>query len=137
MKIGFSFGQCVADIVNGKVKYEDVLFIISGTAIESRDKLVDMGASYHTRAGYWLGLDLVKCMEVTNRLWDGQKVLQPRLQGIYRGMMSKDCIWADLMPSPVKTNAALEEAWQAYRMLVELTGDIPKDVQQEWQHGTY
>ena len=137
MKIGFSFGQCVADIVNGKVKYEDVLFIISGTAIDKRESLVEMGASYHTRAGYWLGLDLVKCMAVTNRLWDGQKVIQPRLQGIHRGMMNKDCIWADLMPSPVKTNAALEEAWQAYRMLVELTGDIPKDVQQEWQHGTY
>ena len=137
MKIGFSFGQCVADIVNGKVKYEDVLFIISGTAIDKRESLVEMGASYHTRSGHWLGLDLVKCMEVTQRLWDGQKVIQPRLQGIYRGLVRKECIWADLMPSPVKTNAALEEAWQAYRMLVELTGDIPKDVQQEWQHGTY
>ena len=37
MKIGFSFGRCIRDIVNGEVGYDDVAWIISGTALRDAE----------------------------------------------------------------------------------------------------
>jgi hypothetical protein len=133
MKIGFSLGMCVADIVQNRVAYNDVLFIISGTAIKTRPELSQIKESYAGRPNYWLGLDADKCLDICYQLWDGHKLLQPRLQDIYRYGVPKDCIWADMMPSPVKNNSALQSAWDNYRLLVDLTGDVPSEVQEYWK----
>ncbi len=39
MKIGFSFGRCIRDIVNGEVGYDDVAWIISGTALRDEENV--------------------------------------------------------------------------------------------------
>ena len=33
MKIGFSFGRCIRDIVNGEINIDDVAFLITATRI--------------------------------------------------------------------------------------------------------
>lgn len=133
MKIGFSLGQCVADVVKGKVSPTDILFIISGTAIKERAHIEDLRTGYGMRPGYWLGLDVEECIKVTYELWDSHKILQPRLQDVFRYGVPANCIWGDLMPSPVNTNAALQDAWNNYRLLVDLAGDVPENVQGHWQ----
>lgn len=133
MKIGFSLGMCVADMVKGNVKLEDVIFIISGTAIKERANIESLRDGYGSRPGYWVGLDIDKCLELTYQIWDSHRLLQPRLHDVYRYGVPADCIWADMMPSPVKTNAALQDAWNNYRLLVDLTGDVPANVHERWQ----
>lgn len=135
MKLGFSLGMCVSDLVKNKVRFEDVLVLITGTALTSREDIKTIVDSYGNRANYWLGLDLDACQKMTERLWDHGKILQPRLNGIHRHMVHPDCIWADVLPSPAKNNAALTEAWEQYRMLVDLTGDVPEGAQQQWVNG--
>lgn len=137
MKIGFSFGQCIADLVNKKVKFDDVLLIISGTAIEKREDIDAVIESYASRPGYLLGLDYAECLDMAQRIWDNHKLYQPRLTGDFRSVVPRDCIWGDLLPSPVKGNAALEQAWDQYRMLVSLTGDVPENVQDHWRGGIF
>lgn len=128
MKIGFSFGQCVRDLVQGVVQFDDVLFIISGTLIDknggtSLDSMVD---AYLQRPGYLQGLDREACLRMARRLWDANLVFQPRAQGIQRFPVV-DYVWADVFPTPREPNPALQAAWENYRTIVQLTNSPPDD----------
>ena len=39
MKIGFSLGRCVRDIVNGEVDIDDVAFLITATNIKTPEQV--------------------------------------------------------------------------------------------------
>ena len=39
MKVGFSLGRCVRDIIDDIVTYDDVAFIITGTALRYEDAI--------------------------------------------------------------------------------------------------
>jgi hypothetical protein len=39
MKIGFSLGRCISDIVNGEVALDDVAFVIAATNIHEEVQL--------------------------------------------------------------------------------------------------
>lgn len=133
MRIGFSFGRCIRDIVNGKVQYDDVLFIIAGTFIEKPKQLEGIVNSYLHRRGYLQGLDFDACMKVADRLWDDRKVLQPRLEGIFRNMVPEHAVWGDLFLSPESSNPSIDAAWQQYRMLVDLCGKSKDTNENDWK----
>jgi hypothetical protein len=57
MKIGFSFGRCVRDIVNGEVSIDDVAFIIAATNIHDKEQLVRVVENYLYEPTYLNGLD--------------------------------------------------------------------------------
>ena len=40
MKVGFSLGRCIRDIVNNVVDIEDVIVIIAGTKFETQEQLI-------------------------------------------------------------------------------------------------
>jgi len=57
MKIGFSFGRCIRDIVNGEVGYDDVAWIISGTSVKDAEGAKFVIEDYMHRRDYLEGLD--------------------------------------------------------------------------------
>lgn len=125
MKIGFSFGRCLRDIVSGKVKEADILFIISSTHVETREDIIEMVDVYLGRRDYLSGYDRNDCVETACRLLDNKKVIQPRKEGIHRFMVPTECVWVDLYPTVVSDNSAIKSAWESYRMLLQLVEKVP------------
>jgi len=127
MKIGFSLGRCVRDIVNETVKIEDVAFIIAATAIREKEQLVPVIQDYTCRDGYLLGLDEDKCQEVVDQLWDQRKILQPRLQGLHRHMQPENAIWVDIFPTAHSNSEAVKKAWDAYRFMIHMVENVDSE----------
>lgn len=132
MKIGFSFGRCVRDIVNGRVSYDDVLYVISATDILNVDQMTVVIDEYLYRRDYLQGLDRAQCLDVAQKLWADQKILQPRRLGISASKAPEWGVWADLAITPQDTNPAIDAAWQQYRMLVDLCGQTNHVPQNSW-----
>jgi hypothetical protein len=124
MKIGFSFGRCVRDIVNGEVSIDDVAFIIAATSIHDRDQLDSVIANYMGRRDYLAGLDQAKCQQVAIDLWDSNKILQPRRQGLQRHKQPANSVWVDLFPTELSTNESVKKAWDAYRFMLHMVENV-------------
>jgi hypothetical protein len=127
MKIGFSLGRCVRDIVTNDVSIDDVAFIIAATAIREKEQLVHVVREYLWRDGYLLGLDEDACLDVANQLWDQRKILQPRLQGLQRHMQPENAIWVDMYPTHISENDAVKKSWDAYRFMLHMTENVDND----------
>jgi hypothetical protein len=128
MKIGFSFGRCLRDIVNGEVAFEDVLCIIARTRMETEEHVLEVVEAYMHRYGYLLGLDQTKCEEIGVRLFNAGKILEPRANRINPMSVPADYLWMDLFPTiPNAASDAVRNAWDAYRMLIMLTEQLPEE----------
>jgi hypothetical protein len=79
MKIGFSLGRCLRDIVNGTVPYEDVYLIVSRTAIYDSSQMDYVVEEYLHRPDYLMGLDEGKCYDIGVKLMTEGKLFQPRV----------------------------------------------------------
>lgn len=127
MKVGFSFGRCIRDIVNGDVAYEDVAFIITGTALRDEDAINWCISEYLYRRDYLLGLDEECCKKVAIRLYGDGKLFQPRLQNIRAFHIPEVGVWADLFPTALAENESAKKAWESYRFFVHMTSQVPED----------
>ncbi len=127
MKIGFSFGRCVRDIVQGKVNTDDVLCIIARTHMPDERSVEWVVSEYLTRHGYLLGLNEKLCLEVGLDLFRSGRILEPRANGIGVLQVPKEFIWMDLYPTVVDVpNQGVQTAWEQYRMLIGLTAQLPE-----------
>lgn len=133
MKIGFSLGRCVRDIVNGFVKIEDVAWIIASTFIESEEQLKNVIFHYTGEPTYLSGLDEDECQRVALTLYSSGRVLQPRMQGVRRIMVPEGSIWADLYPTVTSENDNVKRAWNGYRMTLHLIEQLPEDADLHWR----
>jgi hypothetical protein len=136
MKVGFSLGRCIRDIVMDVVDINDVVVIVAGTRFETQEHLVPIINEYMYRAGYLDGLDESECQGVASVLFREGKIHQPRNFGIYRSMMQEDAVWADLLPTGGHTDPMVQEAWQAYRSMLGLTGNKPDNkeyIESNWK----
>jgi len=133
MKIGFSLGRCVRDIVNGVVDINDVAWIIASTCIRDEVGLEQVIKSYTMEPGYLLGLDEAECQRIAADLYTSGRVLQPRLQGIGRTMVPENSIWADLYPTVNSENSSLKRAWDGYRMMLHMVAQLPEDADIHWR----
>lgn len=133
MKIGFSLGRCVRDIVNEQVSADDVLVIVASTRFETDEQLKGIINDYMFRDDYLYGLDEELCQAVALNLFREGKIHQPRNFGQYRGMIRSEYIWADLVPTNIDSNAAVQQAWQAYRFMLSLTEQIPESQDENWK----
>jgi hypothetical protein len=123
MKVGISFSECIRDIVNGKVAFEDVMVICARTNF-SVDQLAtwkDVWGWYEN--GTWSGLDEQQTKNVAISLWKTGKIHQPRMfkNDVTWGVGRP--IWRDLIvpPDELKFNVELQTAWANYqRILAEL-----------------
>ncbi len=130
MKIGFSFGKCLRDIVNGVVAIEDVMVIIARTRIESKDQLINVVKDYQGFADRLQGLDEETCISMATTLWDDGRIHQPRLHGqsFWAGGVHEQYIWMDLVPSVTDLTPAAKDAWETYRMLLALGDKTPPPI---------
>jgi hypothetical protein len=122
MKIGFSLGRCIADIVSGKVKERDVLCIITNTAIKPDDfnastqKRIMM---YYKTQGY-IDVDADLAAETSIRLYLAGKIHQPRLYTDKNSQTWNFPIWMNLSPDHNDSNETLKQHWDAYASVVRL-----------------
>ena len=137
MKIGFSFGRCIRDIVTGQVSIDDVLIVVAATRVATREQLAPVVSEYMYRTGYLLGLDQNACLDTAQSLWDQGKLHQPRNFNASPYRASEKDIWADVLPTTVSKNESVQEAWNAYRILLNLAETVSSSDhlnQQEQEH---
>lgn len=127
MKIGFSFGRCIRDIVNGEVDIDDVAFLITATRIRDEEHVGQVIGTYMGEPGYLLGLDYDRCMEIALALWNTNRVLQPRAQGMHRHMQPESSIWVDIFPTALSGNEGVKKAWDAYRFMLHMTENVDNE----------
>jgi hypothetical protein len=125
MKIGFSFGRCLRDIVNETVDYQDVYLVISRTAIYDSSQIEGVVEMYLDRPGYLLGLDEGKCYDYAIKLMTDGKLFQPRVTfGKNPMQVAEDHVWMDLAPTITGEDAASEQvthAWKQYQLALKMT----------------
>jgi hypothetical protein len=124
MKIGFSLGRCIRDVVNGSVNIDDVAFIIAATCVREVEQLAPVIEDYMYRGDYLKGLDEAACQRVALELWNTNRILQPRRQGLHRHMQPKGSIWVDLFPTELSNNKSVKTAWDAYRFMLHMTENV-------------
>ena len=136
MKIGFSFGRCLGSIVRGEVALADVMCIIARTHMPKQEDVEWVVKEYLTRPGYLLGLDEAECLRVGVELWKTGRVIEPRSNGIYAMSVPKEYIWMDLYPTEAEVKSdGVKEAWNAYRMMILLTEQLPETNDNVLKHG--
>jgi hypothetical protein len=127
MKIGFSLGRCVRDIVNGEVDLDSVAFIIAATAIRDISQMDRVIEDYMLREDYLYMLDEARCKEVARDLWNSSKILQPRLQGLHRHKQPENSIWVDIFATVNSDSEAVKTAWNAYRFMLHMVENVDND----------
>ena len=127
MKIGFSFGRCVRDIVNGEIRLDDVLVIVTRTHIEDPEQLEGVVRAYLHEPDYLMGCDADRCLEVALELWYSGKLHQPRRHGAYPTRISEAYVWMDVIPTAKDMDPSVQAAWEAYRMLLVMRGNTIPD----------
>lgn len=128
MKIGFSFGRCVRDIVKGEVDINDVLVIVARTRMPDLESVKKVISDYMWRHDYLEGLDEEQCQAVGAQLFESGLVHQSRLEsGNIWGMAMAhdDAVWADVVPT-THMNEQVKDAWNQYRFLLNMTSNIPQ-----------
>ncbi len=124
MKIGFSLGRCVRDIVMGKVSEDEVAFIITATCIREIEQLAPVIEDYMYREDYLEGLNEEECQRVAQSLWNNNKLIQPRREGIHRHKQPANSVWVDMFPTELSENEAVKKAWDAYRFMLHMTENV-------------
>lgn len=133
MKIGFSLGRCIRDIVQGKISEDEVAFIITATCIREREQLHNVIEDYTYRGDYLSGLDLNKCMDVAYSLWDSNKLIQPRREGIHRHKQPANSIWVDMFPTELSESETVKKAWDNYRFMLHMTENIDTEAMETFK----
>ena len=132
MKVGFSLGRCIRDIVKGDVNIDDVVVIVTGTRIEDEEALKFVVQEYMYRENYLYGLDESECQGVASILWKEGKFHQPRNFGAHPPRVDEIAVWGDLVPTGGFEDPMVQEAWQAYRGMLGLTGTKPDKEETEF-----
>jgi hypothetical protein len=127
MKIGFSLGRCIRDIVNGDVSIDDVAFIIAATSAQDREHLDSVILMYTTEPTYLEGLGFERCLAVAHQLWDTNRILQPRRQGLRRHAQPENAIWVDIFPTALSENENVKRAWDAYRFMLHMVENVDEE----------
>lgn len=127
MKIGFSFGRCIRDIVNGEIALEDVAFIIGATAMRDEEQMIHVVEDYMYRSDYLSGLNEEKCKEVARELFNSGRLLQPRLQGIHRHKQPEGAIWVDIFPTVPTASENVKTAWEQYRFMLHMIENVDNE----------
>ena len=122
--IGTSLGKCVKDILDGTVKEDEVLFIVTNTMCPTLDRLIDVIKEYYyyppTRAYDMSAHSLEDAKAIAQRLFESGKLHQPRcLTEVYRAHTLKDT-WLEVVPTITSHNQSVVDAYGKYRMLAVL-----------------
>lgn len=78
--IGLSLSNCIRDIAWGRVSIGNVKFILSGTAINNRDDMLNVISGYSD--SYWHEIPIHKIIHLLETLVYSGRIIQPRVLGI-------------------------------------------------------
>jgi hypothetical protein len=106
---------------------EDVAFIITATNIREKEQLAPVITDYMFRDEYLYGLDEDQCQGIANELWESNKLLQPRRQGLHRHKQPKNSVWVDMFPTELSENQAVKTAWDSYRFMIHMVENVDTD----------
>lgn len=135
MKIGFSFGRCINDILNGIVPYDDVLLIVSRTKIEKIDQVRPV-VDHYIWENYICG-DLDGATAIGERLFNEAKLHQPRCMGVQVPSVPGDAIWLNLAPATDLMDDHVKAAWNQFKVLERLTLDKKPSLPAHINQGIY
>ena len=122
MKIGFSLGKCVRDIVNGSVSFVDVVVIVTRPNLSKEEHFDQPRRAHGYGRSYWGGLDVDECWKISLDLFRAGKLHQPRQYGAqYHSPVAADFVWMDLAPTINSANPMVADAWAKYQMLAKLS----------------
>jgi hypothetical protein len=128
MKLGLSFSRCLRDIIEDKVKYDDVLVVISRTDIDPHnDNHWDSIWYGYTQGGLshpeWRGYEdrNDEFRRLAARLYDGGKLHQPR-QYRLGNPVRLPYYWLDLVVpvEDLEELPAVKQAWEHYQIVANL-----------------
>lgn len=130
--IGTSLGKCLKSILEGEVKEEDVLLIITATSAPNFEKFKYVVDQYYKDGNYYVknpeayevsGISEEEYKELAYRLWHTGKIHQPLnfpehwdQSRVIRGQ-----IWLQIMPTNQNTTPSVVAAYETYKMLDILT----------------
>jgi len=129
--IGTSFGRCMASILRGEVREQDVLFIVTGTMCPDKKEFLEVAETYFSNGNRNVfqpeqynvdGITREKYMSLANHLYDAGKIHQPRNFAYGHGLAGRyDDLWLQVVPTNENTTPAVLDAWEKYKMLDNLT----------------
>lgn len=124
MKVGMSLGKCVRDIFSGKVKYDDVLIIISNTSFNPNtpDHWAGLWDGYSKIDSYWRNYkdQEHEIRDLCLRLYRDGKLHQPRRFG--KDQQWSSTVWFNicLTDEDHNKNPSAKLAYEKYRTLAGL-----------------
>lgn len=129
--IGTSLGKCLKDLLDGTVKEDEVLVIVTNTMCPTLDRLMAVVDEYYysrPRSDYDLTAHTLEdAQSLAQRLFESGKLHQPRcLQALGQRANAHNLkdTWYDIVPSAVAgdlaDNANIQEAFDRYRALAVL-----------------
>jgi hypothetical protein len=104
-----------------------VAFVIAATNIHSEEQLAQVVDSYLYRDEYLYMLDEAECQRVALELWNSNRILQPRRQGMHRHQQPENAVWVDMFPTVNSNNEAVKKAWDAYRFMLHMVENVDSD----------
>lgn len=90
MLVGLSLSFCVKDIIEGKVKEDEVLFIVSGTSFEDD---VHFREGMERYASYYWSMSPQEGIDIATRLWKAEKIHQPRVDNSRDSLFTAMPLW--------------------------------------------
>jgi hypothetical protein len=72
-------------------------------------------------------LDEEKCRDTALELWNSNRILQPRRQGMHRHKQPENSVWVDMFPTVNSTNEAVKKAWDNYRFMLHMTENVDNE----------
>jgi hypothetical protein len=83
MKVGLSLGRCVLDIIEGRVKFDDVLVIIAGTQLhpDNDRQWTVVWDTYKDTIWRRHKASAILFRSMVRRLYEAGKIHQPRMFG--------------------------------------------------------
>jgi hypothetical protein len=67
------------------------------------------------------------CQAVALALWNSNKILQPRRQGIHRHRQPENAVWVDMFPTVTSNNESVKKAWDAYRFMLHMVENVDQE----------
>jgi hypothetical protein len=126
MKIGYSYGRCLRDIVAGQVKLEDVVVIITRTRLKFPEEFDDVWYIYSQFGNIWFDYGQYHkdtFFNLTMELHNSGRLFQPRQCDVDVHLTS--ITWQELGPTDIelaKQDNVVIQAWNHYTLVNKLYG---------------
>ena len=123
MLVGLSYSACLIDIIEGKVKSDDVLIIIARTDFDPHidEQWKEVWNGYIDRIWYEYKDRESDFRGETLLLYNSGKIHQPRKYGQYQYRSRYNWLETCLPNSELTTNPAAKKAWDSFQVIAGLT----------------